>query len=406
VEDTLDKSGKHLAPVQGQARTQKGVLLLSKPWQSTNMLRSRSRSINFTESGGIVGERCLAKRVSWRTNLLCGMYSQEVTSSIFYTMENEEVYLRQGPSRRDEGEETNHRTSEQNPTATVRHVRMVGKSRRWSMANRTVSSFQRRLQRRVSRKVSGSMDDLHQTRPHSNKEAVMELDASRRVRWEEERVVCEAIAVKDCHPSPYDKQALAFRRGDRIEVIRMGPTGIWRGRCRGKEGNFKFIDVRTEKQPKKRVEASPTRRISRSQSVSDLLSSMSLENLTSVFVLNGYDTAEDIEQLCEDDLEYLGITEEETREMLLDTARHLARRDSAIGLDSSSSTSPSSSSTNDSTSSSSSSILDSTTSSVDLASSFADSTSSSVDSSSSVRSSFLHSSCYSYRDSGICVADV
>ena len=88
------------------------------------------------------------------------------------------------------------------------------------------------------------MDDLHQTRPHSNKEA-LELEAARRVRGEEERVVCEAIAVKDCHPSPYDRQALAFRRGDRIEVIRMGPTGIWRGRCRGREGNFKFIDVAT-----------------------------------------------------------------------------------------------------------------------------------------------------------------
>merc|ERR1719295_2044667 len=140
----------------------------------------------------------------------------------------------------------------------------------------------------------------------------MEVEAGRRVRGEEERVVCEAIALKDCHPSPYDRQALAFRRGDRIEVMRMGPTGIWRGRCRGREGNFKFIDVRTEKQPKKKrtMEASPTRRISRSQSVTDLLSSMSLENLTSVFVLNGYDTAEDIEQLCEEDLEYLGITEE------------------------------------------------------------------------------------------------
>merc|ERR1711953_1460301 len=102
------------------------------------------------------------------------------------------------------------------------------------------------------------------------------------------------------------------------------------------------------------------------------------------------------------DLEYLGITEEETRELLLDTARHLARRDSAIDLDSPSSStleSPSSSSNNDSTSSSSSSILDSASSSVDLASSF-------VDSSTSVRSSFLHNSCYSYRDSGICVADV
>jgi len=375
------------------------------------MLRSRSRSINFTEGGGLVGERCLAKRVSWRTNLLCGMYSQELTSSIFYTMDDEEVYLRQGPSRREEGEDSNHGASEQNPTATVRHVRMVGKSRRWSMANRTVSSFQRRLQRRVSRKVSGSMDDLHRARPHSNKEA-LEVEAARRVRGEEERVVvCEAIAVKDCHPSPYDRQALAFKRGDRIEVMRMGPTGIWRGRCRGREGNFKFIDVRTEKQPNKRrtVEASPTRRISRSQSVTDLLSSMSLENLTSVFVLNGYDTAEDIEQLCEEDLEYLGITEEETREMLLDTARHLARRDSAIGLDSPSSAleSPSSSSTNDSTSSSSSSsILDSTSSTADLASSFAESASSSVDSSTRGRSSFLHSSCYSYRDSGICVADV
>merc|ERR1719266_2301884 len=310
-------------------------------------------------------------------------------------MEDEEVYLRQGPSRREEGEESNHRVSEQNPTtATVRHVRMVGKSRRWSMANRTVSSFQRRLQRRVSRKMSGSMDNLHHPHHETNIKEAMELEAAKRMREEGDRVVCEAVAVKDCHPSPYDRQALAFRRGDRIEVMRMGPTGIWRGRCRGREGNFKFIDVRTEKQPNKprTVEASPTRRISRSQSVTDLLSSMSLENLTSVFVLNGYDTAEDIEQLCEEDLEYLGITEEETRELLLDTARHLARRDSAIDLDS--------------PSSSSSSILDSASSSVDLASSFVHSASSSVDSSTSVRSSFLHNSCYSYRDSGICVADV
>merc|ERR1712066_573646 len=219
------------------------------------------------------------------------------------------------------------------------------------------------------------MDNLHERQHDSNVEEMQFEFTQREGGEEDDRVVCEAIAVKDCHPSPYDRQALAFRRGDRIEVMRMGPTGIWRGRCRGREGNFKFIDVRTEKQPNKRrtVEASPTRRISRSQSVTDLLSSMSLENLTSVFVLNGQDTAEDIEQLCEEDLEYLGITEEETRELLLDTARHLARRDSAIDLDSPSSStleSPSSSSNNDSTSSSSSSILDSASSSVDLASSF------------------------------------
>ena len=378
------------------------------------MLRSRSRSINFTDAGGVVGERCLAKRVSWRTNLLCGMYSKELTSSIFYTMEDEEVYLRQSPCRTMEPEVPKQSAPEPNPTATVRHVRMVGKSRRWSMANRTVSSFQRRLQRRVSRKVSGSMDNLHQTQHNSNV-GEMQFESTQPVRGEEDdRVVCEAIAVKDCYPSPYDREALAFRRGDRIEVVKMGPTGIWRGRCRGREGNFKFIDVQIERQSNKQrtLETSLTRRISRSQSVSDLLSSMSLENLTSVFVLNGYDTAEDIEQLNEEDLEYLGITEEVTREMLLDTARHLARRDSALGLDSpSSSTLESPTSTIDSSSSSSSSILDSTSSTADLVSSFADSAiSSSVDSSEStggrVRPSFLHGSCYSYRDSGICVADV
>ena len=379
------------------------------------MLRTRSRSINFTEPDGVVGERCLAKRISWRTSLLCGMYSKELTSSIFYTMEDEEVYLRESPCRTIEPEVPKQSAPEPNPTATVRHVRMVGKCRRWSMANRTVSSFQRRLQRRVSRKVSGSMDNLRQ-RQHDSNVGEMQFESTQRVGGEEDdRMVCEAIAVKDCYPSPYDREALAFRRGDQIEVVKMGPTGIWRGRCRGREGNFKFIDVRVEKQSNKQrtMEArSPTRRISRSQSVSDLLSSMSLENLTSVFVLNGYDTAEDIEQLNEEDLEYLGITEEETREMLLDTARHLARRDSALDLDSpSSSTLESPTSTIDSSSSSSSSILDSTSSTADLVSSFADSAiSSSVDSSAStggrVRPSFLHGSCNSYRDSGICVADV
>merc|ERR1711963_869299 len=330
-------------------------------------------------------------------------------------MDDEEVYLRQSPCRTMEPEVPKQSAPEPNATATVRHVRMVGKSRRWSMANRTVSSFQRRLQRRVSRKVSGSMDNLHQTQ-HDSNIGEMQFEAAQRVRSEEDdRAVCEAVAVKDCYPSPYDREALAFRRGDRIKVVKMEPAGIWRGRCRGREGNFKFIDVRVERQSNKQrtMEASSTRRISRSQSVSDLLPSMSLENLTSVFVLNGYDTAEDIEQLNEEDLEYLGITEEVTREMLLDTARHLARRDSALGLDSpSSSTLESPTSTIDSSSSSSSSILDSTSSTADLVSSFADSAiSSSVDSSAStnggrVRPSFLHGSCYSYRDSGICVADV
>ena len=45
----------------------------------------------------------------------------------------------------------------------------------------------------------------------------------------------------------------------------------------------------------------------KSKSVSDLLSAIHLENLTSVFVLNGYDSTDDFKNLSVDDLDYLGI---------------------------------------------------------------------------------------------------
>ena len=45
----------------------------------------------------------------------------------------------------------------------------------------------------------------------------------------------------------------------------------------------------------------------KSKSVSDLLSAIHLENLTSVFVLNGYDSTDDFKNLSIDDLDYLGI---------------------------------------------------------------------------------------------------
>jgi len=385
------------------------------------MLRTRSRSIDINDSSSrFKGEHYLAKRFSWRTNLLCGIYSQELTSSIFYTMENdEEVYLRQQPRAREEGrgmtrkpgggdsvavisgsKERGVRSTAEPAapaapqTATVRHVRLLGKSRRWSLAHRSVNHGIKTFQRRLHRQVSGSMDDIQ---PKETKEPArrMRRKASCRARapGEEGVVLCEALAIKDVHPSPYDRQALAFRKGDRIEVVKMGPTGIWRGRCQGREGNFKFIDVRTEKlePPRSRDTSLVSKRIPRSQSVSDLLSAMSLENLTSVFVLNGYDTAEDIEQLCEEDLEYLGIGEGDTRELLLDTARNLARGDSKLffrdPLASSSSIAASSTST--------------ATSSASIASSPTEESASS-----SVQSSFLHGSTYSYAGSAICIADV
>ena len=61
----------------------------------------------------------------------------------------------------------------------------------------------------------------------------------------EPKTLLTATALKDCVPSPYDTEALAFRKGDKIKVTEMNVTGLWRGQCRGKEGKFKFIDVKT-----------------------------------------------------------------------------------------------------------------------------------------------------------------
>ena len=62
---------------------------------------------------------------------------------------------------------------------------------------------------------------------------------------EEPKTLLTAIAVKDCVPSPYDTEALAFKKGDIIKVTEMNVSGLWRGLCGGREGKFKFIDVKT-----------------------------------------------------------------------------------------------------------------------------------------------------------------
>jgi len=145
-----------------------------------------------------------------------------------------------------------------------------------------------------------------------------------------------ATALRDCVPSPYDCEGLAFRKGDLIKVTSMNANGIWRGRCQNREGNFKFIDVKLHN-PLKRHQKKMQSQLQnvKSKSVSDLLTAVHLENLTSVFVLNGYDTADDIKHLSVDDLDYLGI-DDTTRDIILDSVdKVLPEKDPRTGSDSS-----------------------------------------------------------------------
>ncbi|KAG5344820.1 SASH1 protein, partial [Acromyrmex charruanus] len=56
-------------------------------------------------------------------------------------------------------------------------------------------------------------------------------------------VLCRARALVDCTPSPYDKDALKFKKGDVIDVVQMNKSGLWKGVVHNRIGHFKFINV-------------------------------------------------------------------------------------------------------------------------------------------------------------------
>ncbi len=76
----------------------------------------------------------------------------------------------------------------------------------------------------------------------------------------------------------------------------MNASGLWRGRCQGKIGNFKFINVEIlpsrEGRRKSRtgsLKRRARRRLARPRTVQELLRRLHMEDHIPVFVLNGYE---------------------------------------------------------------------------------------------------------------------
>ncbi|XP_034245113.1 uncharacterized protein LOC117647471 [Thrips palmi] len=127
-------------------------------------------------------------------------------------------------------------------------------------------------------------------------------------------MIGQARALVDSNPSPYDKDALKFKKGDIIDILAMSPSGMWRGRLRGCIGYFKFINVEVipgsvglmQRPPRAHLKGRP-------RNVEELLRRVNLEECISVFVLNGYEDIESFKDLREEDLDYLGIKSTDTR---------------------------------------------------------------------------------------------
>ncbi|XP_023241423.1 uncharacterized protein LOC111639717 [Centruroides sculpturatus] len=125
-------------------------------------------------------------------------------------------------------------------------------------------------------------------------------------------LIGKARALVDYTPSPYDKDALAFKKGDVIDIIAKNKTGIWVGMAHGKVGHFKFINVEElpcEGRTRRRRRHSSEKPLitSKPDSLHDLLKQLGLQDYMNVFVLNGYEDLDTLKEIEKEDLDSLGI---------------------------------------------------------------------------------------------------
>ncbi|KAG7211757.1 hypothetical protein KM043_011003 [Ampulex compressa] len=152
-------------------------------------------------------------------------------------------------------------------------------------------------------------------------------------------VLCRARALVDYTPSPYDKDALKFKKGDIIDVVQMNKSGLWKGVVHNRIGHFKFINVeilndRVPRRGEPERGKWGQRYRQKPGSVQELLQRMNLQVGASlrkteganddtvqehipVFVLNGYEDLELFREIEPADLDYLRIHQPEHRAKIL-----------------------------------------------------------------------------------------
>ena len=263
------------------------------------MRRIRSKSIDIQLSSG---NQPIS--INWKRTILCGVYSDEMSSSIFYTRKQDEHF-----GSMPEG--VNQELMEMN---SVKRISM-------KCLNSLEKIRTMRLMKQASeRKVHRAESLLHRLKVEADEETA------------KPPVLFTVKAIRNCVPSPYDKEALRFKEGDLIEVTGMSETGRWRGSCCGREGYFKFVDVSRRRNQKRRPDKESKKfshgsQIQRPSSVSDLLAEISLDNLTPLFVLNGYDSIEEISTISDDTLDYLGIEDDVTRNLLIEKIKEFSEEE-------------------------------------------------------------------------------
>ena len=102
----------------------------------------------------------------------------------------------------------------------------------------------------------------------------------------------QARATVDYTPSPYDRNTLKFNKGDVINIISMNASGLWKGKCKGRVGNFKFVNVEIicKTPERKRSRSRSLRRLRKKpQTINEALKILKMEEHAAIMILNGYE---------------------------------------------------------------------------------------------------------------------
>ncbi|GBM39995.1 SAM and SH3 domain-containing protein 3 [Araneus ventricosus] len=140
------------------------------------------------------------------------------------------------------------------------------------------------------------------------------------------RSLSRARALVDCTPSPYDKDGLAFKKGDIIDILAKSSSGYWVGKLGNQIGHFKFINVEEipngDRKSSKRRFSSFENKSNLGKTLEDLLEHLGLEVYMNVLVLNGYHNLDSLKGIEEQDLISLGIVNSDHRIKLLNAIEY------------------------------------------------------------------------------------
>ncbi|XP_076466239.1 uncharacterized protein LOC143297702 [Babylonia areolata] len=141
-----------------------------------------------------------------------------------------------------------------------------------------------------------------------------------------------ARAKVDFTPPEGDTDSLTYKKGDIIHIMATTPGGHGRGAMRGVVGGFSLTNVEILSMPQYHKPPHKPHKNTckpKPRSVEDLMTRIGLEQLTKVFVDNGFDTLEIFSEIDEGDLNTLGILQPEHRAKVLTAAELLLDSDSA-----------------------------------------------------------------------------